>query len=43
MTHLNDLPLREELRGQRVGLIVCGANIDAATFSQQLARGEQQL
>jgi threonine dehydratase len=28
-------PLRERLRGQRVGLIVCGANIDLLTFSQQ--------
>jgi threonine dehydratase len=26
-------PLRERLRGKRVGLIVCGANIDHATFS----------
>ncbi|MCL4868285.1 MAG: threonine/serine dehydratase [Anaerolineae bacterium] len=29
-------PLREKLAGQRVGLIVCGTNIDAATFTQQL-------
>jgi len=36
-------PLRDELRGKRVGVVVCGANIDAETFSQQLARGEQQL
>lgn len=36
-------PLREELAGQRVGLIVCGANIDAETFGKQLARGEAQL
>lgn len=26
-------PLRETLRGRRVALVVCGANIDAATFS----------
>ncbi len=26
-------PLRERLRGQRVGVIVCGANIDVATFA----------
>ena len=26
-------PLREPLQGKRVGVIVCGANIDAATFS----------
>jgi len=28
-------PLREKVRGQRVGIIVCGANIDIATFAQQ--------
>ncbi len=28
-------PLRERLRGQRVGAIVCGANIDLPTFAQQ--------
>ncbi len=27
-------PLREELRGRRVGLIVCGANIDPATYAR---------
>jgi threonine dehydratase len=30
-------PLRERLDGQRVGLIVCGGNIDHATFAAQLA------
>jgi threonine dehydratase len=30
-------PLRERLDGQRVGVIVCGANIDAATFAMQIA------
>jgi len=30
-------PLRERLRGKRVGLIVCGANIDPATFASHLA------
>jgi threonine dehydratase len=30
-------PLRERLRGRRVGIIVCGANIDAAGFSAHLA------
>jgi threonine dehydratase len=30
-------PLRDRLRGRRVGVIVCGANIDAATFSAHLA------
>lgn len=29
-------PLREELTGRRVALIVCGANIDAATYSRLL-------
>ncbi|HET8637533.1 MAG TPA: pyridoxal-phosphate dependent enzyme, partial [Acidobacteriaceae bacterium] len=28
-------PLREKLAGQRVGVIVCGANIDLATFAKQ--------
>jgi threonine dehydratase len=28
-------PLRQRLRGKRVGLIVCGANIDFATFAAQ--------
>ncbi|MFT7464011.1 MAG: threonine dehydratase [Pseudohongiellaceae bacterium] len=29
-------PLRERLRGQKVGVIVCGTNIDAETFGRQL-------
>ena len=29
-------PLRERLAGRRVALVVCGANIDAATFSRHL-------
>jgi threonine dehydratase len=29
-------PLRERLDGQRVGLVVCGANIDVATFTAQI-------
>ena len=29
-------PLRERLRGRRVGAIVCGTNIDAATFARQV-------
>ncbi len=28
-------PLRARMRGQRVGVIVCGANIDIATFAEQ--------
>jgi threonine dehydratase len=30
-------PLRPRLRGRRVALIVCGANIDAASYSRHLA------
>jgi threonine dehydratase len=33
-------PLRERLADKRVGLIVCGANIDAATFARHLADAE---
>ena len=29
-------PLRERLDGKRVGLVVCGANIDVATFTTQI-------
>lgn len=29
-------PLRERLRGRRVGVIVCGANIDPETFGRQV-------
>ena len=35
-------PLRERLRGTRVGLIVCGANIDAATFSRCLSEASER-
>ena len=34
-------PLRDRLRGRRVGLIICGANIDPTTFAAYLARGER--
>jgi threonine dehydratase len=30
-------PLRDRLVGRRVGLIVCGANIDAASFARLVA------
>ena len=30
-------PLRERLAGRRVGLIVCGSNIDAAGFARLVA------
>jgi threonine dehydratase len=29
-------PLLERLRGKRVGLIVCGTNIDPATLAEQI-------
>jgi threonine dehydratase len=32
-------PLRERLRGKRVALIVCGANLDVATFARHVAAG----
>lgn len=32
-------PLRERLRGKRIGLIVCGANIDRESFCRLLERG----
>lgn len=35
-------PLRERLAGQRVGLIVCGSNIDGANHAAYLARGAVQ-
>ncbi len=34
-------PLRDELAGKRVGLIVCGANIDLDGFARQVARGNE--
>jgi threonine dehydratase len=36
-------PLREELRGKRVGVIVCGSNIDLATFAKQAIAYEPLL
>ena len=36
-------PLRERLRGKKVGIVVCGANIDAVTYGQQLDRGLRAL
>lgn len=32
-------PLRARLAGKRVGIIVCGANIDAASYGSLMARG----
>ena len=34
-------PLREELRGKRVALVMCGSNIDWDTFEQQVIFDEQ--
>lgn len=33
-------PLRARLAGRRVGVVVCGSNIDVATFQQYVVRGE---
>jgi threonine dehydratase len=30
-------PLRAQLDGKTVGVVVCGANIDAATFAAQIS------
>jgi threonine dehydratase len=30
-------PLRERLAGKRIGLVICGANVDAGTFAEHLA------
>ena len=35
---LMNAPLRERLAGQCVGLVVCGANIDAETFARQITQ-----
>lgn len=36
-------PLRERLRGKRVGVLVCGSNIDLATFQRETSLGEALL
>lgn len=36
-------PLRDRLAGKRVALIICGANIDNATYGALLERGRRQL
>ena len=36
-------PLRARLQGKKVGIVVCGANIDAMTYSNQLKRGLRAL
>lgn len=32
-------PLREELRGRRVGLVICGGNVDIVSFAKYIQRG----
>jgi threonine dehydratase len=34
-------PLKERLRGRRVGLIVCGSNIDSATYARLIGEDLQ--
>jgi threonine dehydratase len=36
-------PLRNKLAGKRVGLVICGTNIDADGFHQLVTRGQQAL
>ena len=36
-------PFRAQLQGKKVGVVVCGANIDADTYTGQLARGAAHL
>ncbi len=36
-------PLRDKVAGKRHALIVCGANIDSATFAQQIVRGQEHV
>lgn len=36
-------PLRAQLAGRRVGVIVCGANIDTDSYLAQLTRGQAAL
>ncbi len=36
-------PLKQEVEGQRVGIIACGSNIDHSTFADYIERGERLL
>lgn len=36
-------PLRARLQGKRIGVLICGANIDHATFTQLLTRGSAHV
>jgi threonine dehydratase len=34
-------PLRDKVAGKRIGLIICGSNIDSARYAELLERGRQ--
>lgn len=36
-------PLREKLKNKRVGIVICGANIDAETYGNLLVRGRKAI
>jgi len=36
-------PLRKQVVGKKIGLVVCGANIDSATFAKQIVRGQEHV
>jgi len=36
-------PLRERLQGKKIGIVICGANIDAATYLKHMERGRDNL
>jgi len=36
-------PLKAQLQGKKTGLVVCGANIDAASYAKILERGQKVL
>jgi threonine dehydratase len=36
-------PLRKQLVSKKIGLIICGANIDAQSYGQFLKRGYEKL
>jgi threonine dehydratase len=36
-------PLRKQLVGKKIGLIICGANIDAQSYGQFVKQGYEKL
>ena len=36
-------PLRKKLAGKRIGLVICGANIDAKTYERFLRQGSRTI